>query len=88
MPGKLRIVAAAICKNGIVFTGVRHGHIIRDMVAVGFLSDIKKDYVSGDEQGFIDNNGIYVSREHARTIAIHSGQIKPDHGTLYSEDLW
>ncbi len=26
--------------------------------------------------------------EGARELAIKSKQIKPDHGTLYSEDLW
>lgn len=41
-----------------------------------------------DQQGFIDSNGIFVGRPHARTIAIAAGQVKPDHGVLYSEDLW
>lgn len=84
----MKIIAAAIKRGRVVFTGVRHGHIIRDMVAVGFITDIKKDYVHSHEQGFIDENGDYWNREESRQIAIHAGQIKPDHGTLYSEDLW
>lgn len=83
-----RIIAAAIKKRGIVFTGVRHGHIIRDMVAVGFLKDQTKDYVEQSEQGFIDEQGIYHDREESRRLAIFAGQINKHHGTLYSEDLW
>lgn len=82
-----RIVAAAIQRDGIVFTGVRHGYIIQQMVDVGFLKDIKKP-VTYDEQGFIDNNNKFIKRDDATAVAVASGQVKPDHGTLYSEDLW
>lgn len=85
---KNRIVIAAIKKNGIVFTGLRHGFIIRDMVNSGFIKDPNKDHVYAEEQGFVDANNIFLTREGARGIAIQAGQIKPDHGTLYSEDLW
>lgn len=83
-----KIVIAAIKKNGVVFTGTRHGHIIRDMVESGFIKDQKKDYVEQHEQGFVDDKGNYHSRDDARYIAIHAEQVKPDHGILYSEDLW
>lgn len=83
----LRIVAAAVERDGVVFTGQRHGHIIRDMVEMGFLTDKKKP-VQAEEQGFVASDGKAYSRRAAREIAIRSGQIKPDHGTLYSEDLW
>ncbi len=83
-----RIVCAAVKKYGVVFTGVRHGYIIKSMVDVGFLKDVKKDYVQPSEQGFVDNENNYLSREEAREVAIKSGQIKDSHGTLYSEDLW
>jgi len=83
----MKIIIAAIKRDGIVFTGLRHGHIIRDMVECGFLTDMNKP-VLGHEQGFVDENGDYWDREESRQIAIHGGQIKPDHGTLYSEDLW
>ena len=83
-----RIVIAAIKKNGIVFTGLRHGFIIRDMVSTGFLKDPNKDKVLNEEQGFVDSNNIFLTREGARGIAIIAGQIKPNHGMLYSEDLW
>lgn len=85
-----RIVAAAIKKRGIVFTGVRHGLIIKDMVDVGFLVDPKTDYVYEREQGFIDSNGRFLRRDEARDVALAARQIdKTKHkGLLYSEDLW
>lgn len=83
-----RIVVAAVCKNGVVFTGDRHGHIIKDMVTVGFLKEMNKDYVSSEEQGFVDSNNIYWPRDEAWHVALAAGQIKSNHGTLYSEDLW
>lgn len=86
----MKIIAAAIMHNGITFTGTRHGHIIRDLVELGVLKERNgvKDKITDDQQGFIDSNGIFVGRPHARTIAIAAGQVKPDHGILYSEDLW
>lgn len=83
-----RIVAAAVRKRGVVFTGVRHGYVIQSMVEVGFLKDMQKDQVVASEQGFIDQYGKYYPMEKARDVAIIAGQIKPNHGTLYSEDLW
>lgn len=85
---KRYIVIAAIKKNGVVFTGLRHGHIIRDMVECGFLDDMVRDYVEMDEQGFVDDLGNYLTRKQARLIAIEAGQISSRHGMLYSEDLW
>ena len=85
-----RIIAAAIRKRGVVFTGVRHGHIIRDMVMVGFLMEMgsERDRVYDKEQGFIDQYGKYYQRDEARVVALQAGQIRPGHPTLYSEDLW
>ena len=83
----LTIVAAAVKRDGVVFTGVRHGHVIKSMVEVGFLTDMK-DPIREEEQGFIASDGKYYSRQEAREIAINAAQVNPDHGTLYSEDLW
>lgn len=83
----IRIVAAAIQRDGVVFTGVRHGYIIQQMVDVGYLTDMNKP-VLGSEQGFIDSRGNYWSRENAWQVAFEAGQIKKGHSTLYSEDLW
>ena len=82
-----RITAAAIMRSGAVFTGLRHGLIIKEMVDTGFLTDINKP-VLDREQGFVDSNGIYWDRQNACVIAKSAGQVLLDHGTLYSEDLW
>lgn len=82
-----RIVIAAVRRGGITFTGLRHGHIIRDMVECGFLTDIKKPVLS-HEQGFVDSTGRFVNREYAAELAKANNQVPQDHGTLYSEDLW
>lgn len=81
------IVIGAIKRGGIVFTGLRHGHIIRDMVECGYLTDMNKP-VLDSEQGFVDDLGNYLTRDQARMVAIEAGQVPIDHGTLYSEDLW
>lgn len=85
----LRIVAAAIKRHGdpVVFTGVRHGHIIKSMVDVGYLTDMNRP-VLGTEQGFIDNEGTYWNRAEALVIAMAADQVSSEHSTLYSEDLW
>ena len=88
IPQPPRIVIAAIKKYGVVFTALRHGHAIRDAVECGFLTDVDKDYVTTEEQGFVDSNNKYWQREDARLVAIEAGQIDESHGTLYSEDLW
>lgn len=82
-----RIVIAAVRRDGITFTGLRHGHIIRDMVECGFLTDMNKP-VRSEEQGFVDSTGRFVNREFACELAKLNNQVKEDHGTLYSEDLW
>lgn len=82
------IVAAAIKWNGIVFTGQNHGQIMQYLVKVGQLKDIRNDKVTYEMQGFINTSGMFLSRAEARIIAISSKQIKRNHGTLYSEDLW
>lgn len=82
----MRIVAAAIKWKGVVFTGVRHGEIIAQLVRLRLVKDT--EHVTAEVQGFVADNGVYMNRERARLYAITAHQIKPDHGTLYSEDLW
>jgi hypothetical protein len=84
---KPKIIAAAIRHRGIVFTGVRHGDIIQQIVRLDLLTEAERP-ITAEQQGFIDNGGTYYQRNEARDIAVQSGQIKPTHGTLYSEDLW
>jgi len=82
-----RLVAAAVCRNGEVVTGRRHGDCMREAV----LAHSWAKPVLGEETGFVDENGIYYSREDALVIAIDAGQVKLEDlrsGVLYSEDLW
>lgn len=89
MSGRYRLIAAAIEFKGKVWPGDRHGNIIAYLVKTGIATEEDRPLTDENSvQGFIDSNGKFWSREHARDIAINTGQIKPDHGTLYSEDLW
>jgi len=77
-----RIVAAAIRRKGVVFTGAHHHQIIRYMaVTLGLKT------VTG-EQGFVTSAGHFVSRATAARIALASGQRDEDAGSLFSEQLW
>jgi len=84
----MRVIAAAIKFNGVVFTGDRHGHIIKYMVQIGVLKDMKRDKILDKHQGFIDEKGEFWDRDESRRIAIVAQQVWHDHGVLYSEDLW
>jgi len=81
-----QIVASAIRYNGIVYTGKRHNNIIHEMVTK-YL--IRKPTID-NEQGFVDENGNYLTRKEGARLALKSGQIEklswPPN--LYSEDLW
>ncbi|RUP25858.1 MAG: hypothetical protein EKK51_31515 [Mycolicibacterium sp.] len=81
-----RIVAAAIRWKGVVFTGVRHAHIRRQITDLGHVSD--DEYLDFDCEGFIDSAGTFLSRAQARPIAEAAGQAQPSSTLLVSEDMW
>ena len=77
------IKSAAIMKDGILWMGKRHDLIIAAIVeATG-----KK--VGSRGQGFVTDDGRFVSREEAKRIAVACNQIKRKRSgdKLYSEDL-
>lgn len=93
----LRVVAAAIRENGIVYTvprpGRHHTVMMHMRDAHGFT------YVSGREQGFVLSDGTYADRERAYEVAKAAGQLIAREGgyrkgevhegpELYSEDVW
>lgn len=84
------IVAAAIKRGPVVFTGTRHGHIIQQMVDLGFIRELPKDRVMSDEQGFLTNEGRWVDRAEGMRLAIDAGQLeyREHFPELFSEDLW
>jgi len=76
------ISEAAILKNGRIYKGKRHHNIIARIVN---KTGIKP---AGGKQGFVTDNGRFVSREEAAKIAFASGQIKEQKERLFSEDLY
>jgi hypothetical protein len=86
------IVCAAIQCNetGKVLCGVRHG----DDSMLGLPDDVYMIY-DFEEQGFVDNKGVFLNRNEAWKVAEAAGQIKRrvggdsiDGGTLFSENLY
>ena len=88
-----RVVCAAIRANdGDVLIGVRH--YSPDMYAqMHARSDgVKFCSRSGDDQGFVDQRGEYMTRRQAWNVAEAAGQVRraghDGEGVLYSEDLY
>ena len=62
----------------------RHHDLIHELVEWGHVIPIT------GEQGFIDDQQGFVTREEAAQIALAQGQVKSLHAppSLFSEDLW
>lgn len=85
----LRLVVCAACKHpdsGRIIAGPRHW----DAVMRGQLHPA--DSPHSWEQGFVDQWGLFLTREEAWTVAVEKGQIRRQidtpEGTLYSEHLY
>lgn len=88
-----RIVCAAIkAEDGDLLLGIRH--YSNDMVEqIDNRTDGYKFYHrNGDDQGFVDQDGVYLTRDEAYIVAKEAGQIVYDLGfsnnKLYSEHLY
>ena len=84
------IVGAAIRRDGKIWTGWRHGEIIKQMGQEGACA--VGNPVRSEEQGFVNQLGEFLTRKEAFKHAVQSEQID-DPGddkehNLYSEDLW
>mgnify|MGYP000208110751 CR=1 FL=1 len=79
----MKIKESAIWFDGKVYTGKRHGDIIRDMVENHGV----KPPCSG-HQGFVTEDGHFVCRKAGARIAYEAGQIKKPTTTLFSEELY
>lgn len=86
---KQYIVCAAHKKENRIITGARHyDSIICQQIELteGY------DWWAGAEQGFIDQNGNFLTREDALKIAMENNQIRRrcggDDGQLFSENLY
>lgn len=75
---------AAILERCVVYTGTRHHLIIRDIVEKLGIEAIP---IMG-EQGFLTDEGSFVSRAEAAKIAFAAGQIQERKEFLFSEDIF
>ena len=85
-----RVVCAAIRNDdGHIICGARHYDGIMHFQILSSKENWRKDTV---EQGFIDQDGIFLTREEAFLIATERGQIQRrvggDSGKLFSENLY
>ncbi|HYX22471.1 MAG TPA: hypothetical protein VFA98_16625 [Thermoanaerobaculia bacterium] len=79
------IVAVAIQHRGKTYSlprPNRHHHVILHIVSTTGAS-----HVDG-EQGFLDDEGNFLSRAMAAGHAFACGQIKEEKKGLFSEDVW
>ena len=82
------IVAAAIRYKNVVYTGVRHCEIFKDLIRLGH-DNFPLSESNGYYQGFIGSDGCFYDRENAKRIVKGSGQkYDPHANVLTSEDLW
>ncbi len=83
-----RVICAACRFGDVIVAGARHF----DTVMHGNVSGrFSRKEASEAEQGFIDQFGIFLTREEAYVLAKAKGQIKDTPcipGTLFSEDLY
>lgn len=82
-----RVVSMAACiVDGFLIVGNRHFCPIMHMTIDNFGIDCSK-HDMGTQQGFVDQWGVYMTRQEAWVVAKAAGQIKQvfQEGTLYSE---
>ena len=82
-----RVISMAACiVDGVLVVGNRHFCPIMQMTIALLNLDISK-HAGGKEQGFVDQYGVYLTRQEAWLVAKQSGQIKHvfTEGVLFSE---
>lgn len=84
----IRVVAAATKIDGLIIVGARHC----DSIMRATLKALGKKY-SPEHEGFIDQYGIFMTREMAWKVANAANQIirqvgGNESGRLYSENLY
>lgn len=97
----VRVVVCAANRYGVtkrlagplLFLGARHfDERMREHMEHYDVEHLRRNY--GEEQGFIDQWGVFMNREEALAVAVAAGQINvrrpktnPEH-LLFSEDLY
>ena len=83
-PGK--IIAAAIRQDDEIWIGRRHHEIIHEIAEVTGVKPVT------GEQGFWTEDGWWLRRPAAMSVALMNGQVEQGKTThphdLFSEDLW
>ena len=80
----MRIKEAAILRNGVIWTGKRHGDVILKIIAeCGREAAPVKDI-----QGFVTECGKFLDRKEAARVAFEAGQVPELYNVLMSEDLY
>ena len=78
------IIRAAVRIGDRVFTAWRHHQAIQEAVKAGATK-----HVDQDAQGFVTQNGRFLSRAQAKAYALYTGQVTElPEGPLLSEYLW
>lgn len=87
-----RVVCAACRLGDVILAGARHfDTVMHSQLQPMSINESETCMLGGAEQGFIDQFGIFLTREEAFILAAEKGQIKgrPNiPGTLFSEDLY
>jgi hypothetical protein len=85
---KEHITRVAVVYNNTVYSlpaPDRHHHVLRVIYKEHQTS-------SPHKSGFLNNMGVYLTRQQALTVALAAGQVKDPNnvhaGKLFSEDLW
>lgn len=83
---RTRIVKAAVRYDDEVYLGWRHGPVMQYIIAS--LPAVRRHKIATEDQGFVDEYGVFHSRDVSAKIAARAGQISSIPETLYSEHLW
>ena len=88
----MRIIThVAIRFNGIIYSlpaPNRHHNVILKIVQETGAQTVN---AQGDDQGFLDDTGKFLTRKEALDIALNNGQLRldrPIYDKLFSENLW
>ena len=91
MTNSRHVVAAANRYGPHSFIGVRHFCPLMAFNMASYLID-KLRIEFGEEQGFVDQRGVFMTREEAHDVALLNNQIKyrvgGDEHSLFSENLY
>jgi hypothetical protein len=91
-PGRVVVCSANRYSNGLMLVGLRHWDTQMHHQAMAYKAQGVLPTDASPEQGFLDNNGVFLTRQEAWVVAVAAGQVVRrvggDEGCLYSENLY